>query len=549
MKSLLRKLPHQSSSASPSSQIPLSLLPPPSSTDILTHRTHHGTNLGGIFVLEKWLFPSLFPGPTNRSSELDFLTSTTHNLGLRSTREKLEAHWAGSVTDALLDELAKAGVTTVRLPLGFWTLGPQFCQNTPFEPYASVYMHAWGFVGEVCRRSKERGLGVLLDLHALPGNANGRDHGGTGDGVAGFWEDTDRGVSWRPGGREAVKFLMGEVVEEKVKGVVGVQVINEAPHWSWERDGEGGLGGWYESVLKDLEKEGLSGVPVYVSDGWDTQRAVDWSRKYNRVDIEREAGNGGKGYVAGVVVATSKYFCFSDADKAAPARGLIENIEKEAEGIEKMGGNVTDHGAGQVVVTEWSCGLHPTSFAGCDDHKQVEVRKRFGATQARLWREKVGGAFYWTGKTEGGEGEWDFGDMVQKGHVRAPEHASWGFEEVGRRVQVAGEGSERLMKEVLGAHVGYWDGVTPVERRWGHWRFEAGWRQGWEDAVGFFDSRSKSQERFPKAERKGCDTVGLLDLWILKRMREAGQNEGLAWEWEHGFRQGVKNAEELLLRG
>lgn len=46
-------------------------LPAPSPQDVLRYRYHHGTNLGSIFVLERWLHPSMFVQGTNGDSELD----------------------------------------------------------------------------------------------------------------------------------------------------------------------------------------------------------------------------------------------------------------------------------------------------------------------------------------------------------------------------------------------------------------------------------------------------------------------------------------------
>lgn len=54
---------------------PAILLAPPTSLDILRYRTHHGTNLGSIFVLEKWLFPSMFEPTAKGDSELDAVTA------------------------------------------------------------------------------------------------------------------------------------------------------------------------------------------------------------------------------------------------------------------------------------------------------------------------------------------------------------------------------------------------------------------------------------------------------------------------------------------
>ena len=46
---------------------------------------------------------------------------------------------------------------------------------------------------------------------------------------------------------------------------------------------------------------------------------------------------------------------------------------------------------------------------------------------------------------------------------------------------------------------------------------------------------------------EGGDKIGALELWIGKRMVEAGQlNSLMGWEWEHGYRQGVKDFEKVI---
>jgi len=49
--------------------------PPPTPLSILRHRLHHGTNLGSIYVLEKWLFPHMFESSATGDSELDAVTA------------------------------------------------------------------------------------------------------------------------------------------------------------------------------------------------------------------------------------------------------------------------------------------------------------------------------------------------------------------------------------------------------------------------------------------------------------------------------------------
>ena len=51
------------------------MYPPPTYLDNFRYRYHNGTNLGSIFVLEKWLFPSMFEPTTRGDSELDAVTA------------------------------------------------------------------------------------------------------------------------------------------------------------------------------------------------------------------------------------------------------------------------------------------------------------------------------------------------------------------------------------------------------------------------------------------------------------------------------------------
>jgi len=83
MKKFLHKA-HQTLSAT-TYQIPTSTTglpstsPPspqsPTPLSILRHRLHHGTNLGSIYVLEKWLFPHMFESSATGDSELDAVTA------------------------------------------------------------------------------------------------------------------------------------------------------------------------------------------------------------------------------------------------------------------------------------------------------------------------------------------------------------------------------------------------------------------------------------------------------------------------------------------
>ncbi len=129
-------------------------------------------------------------------------------------------------------------------------------------------------------------------------------------------------------------------------------------------------------------------------------------------------------------------------------------------------------------------------------------------------------------------GEWGLFEMVKKGALVAPANLALSSDGVKDKVKKAKETREAERTENVQAHVGYWDGTNPGGK-FEHWRFEHGWDLGFSDALGFFEFAGS--------------TVGALDLWVVKRMRDCGRQGPFLWEWEHGVRQGVKAFEAMVL--
>ena len=78
----------------------------PTANDIYRYRYHHGTNLGSIFVIERWLHNSRFPDSADGSSELACVQSWVEKIGIEQTRKKFEDAWANAVSDADIQWLA-----------------------------------------------------------------------------------------------------------------------------------------------------------------------------------------------------------------------------------------------------------------------------------------------------------------------------------------------------------------------------------------------------------------------------------------------------------
>ena len=133
-----------------------------------------GVNLGGWLVLEKWITPSLFAG-LQATDE----TSYCVELGEAEATRRLHRHWNSFITREDFIWLARAGVNSVRLPVGHWLFGKDY----PYHPSygASRYPFVVGglsLVDQVFAWADECNLRVILDLHSAPGCQNGFDNGG-----------------------------------------------------------------------------------------------------------------------------------------------------------------------------------------------------------------------------------------------------------------------------------------------------------------------------------------------------------------------------------
>ncbi|KAG9248352.1 glycoside hydrolase superfamily [Calycina marina] len=147
-----------------------SAISPPTPLDIFRYRYHHGINLNSIFVLEKLRFGWMIPPEAQGGSELDVMTASIQTIGIEATRTKWDNHWRNEFTDADLEWLVKeAKCTSIRLPIRYFTLGQRFSAGTPFEGMQDVDVDAWQAVKRLVARAWLWGIGVLLDLHALPG--------------------------------------------------------------------------------------------------------------------------------------------------------------------------------------------------------------------------------------------------------------------------------------------------------------------------------------------------------------------------------------------
>ncbi|KAF2767775.1 glycoside hydrolase [Teratosphaeria nubilosa] len=495
----------------------LSQIQPPTPADVTRYRYHHGANLGSVFVLEKWLTGCMFHEKAQGSSELSAVEARVKHEGMDAAREQHEKHWREYVGDGDLDWLRDvAKCTTVRLPIGYWDLGTPYCEGTPFKHVAGVYQNAWQAVKELVQRCHQRGIGVLIDLHGLPGGANPQDHSGTDFNKADFWGS-------RSNRELAVRCLCFVAQQARnMEGVAGIQIINEA-----ERNAKG-MFDWYDAVLGELVKIDPT-MPVYVSDAWQLERGASWSQARNSLRY---------GQVNPVVIDTHVYFCFGADDNSKSPQQIISEVPGKFSGLDGKEGSVVDRGAAQAIVGEYSCVLGEPSWAKGGGTAKEDLVRQFGNAESSLFQARAGGSFFWTYRMDWMPGgEWGFRQMTEQGAIVPPPGLTLSAQDIQSRIRNAQGQQQQCKQNTVSSHTHYWDSNHPGQYE--HWRFEQGWDVGFNDAMSFFGARSQ-------VSLDGGDKIGMLDLWVLKRLRESGQGGKFVWEFEQGLRQGVRNFYESV---
>lgn len=481
----------------------------PTPLDIIRYRYHHATNLGSIYVIERWLQPSRFPDGAEGSSELASVKAWVDKIGLEATKQKFEEQWANAVSEDDIQWLVNdAKATTIRLPIGYYDLPwPEFTQGTPFEPYVHVYSGAWHSIRTLMARLRAHSIGVLIDLHALPGGANAQEHSGTNSGRAELWtNDTNRALGVR-----CCEFLAHDA--RTGSDIAGIQLVNEA---EWDAPG---MYEWYDDCIAAISKLDSS-IPVVVSDGWNLDKAIGWSLQKNTVNSSLNP----------VIIDTHYYWAFTDEDKGKSPQHITREVWTKLDQLNGKEGSVVDRGGVQVIIGEYSCVLTEDSWARADGALRTDLVKQFGETQSQRWQQRASGSFFWTWKMDWMPGgEWGFKEQTDARNVVPPPFTSIPPDEKANLLEKAKSERDQRMHESVQQHVNYWNSVDP-NGHYEHDKYIYGWKVGYDDALSFFEGRGTQG-----------DKIGMLELWVLKRVRESGYRGGFTWLFEQGLRKGIQD--------
>lgn len=355
-----------------------------------------GVNLGGWLVLEKWITPSLFAG-------LRATDETTYcaELGEAEATRRLHHHWNTFITRDDFAWLARAGINTVRLPVGHWLFGKDYPYHRAYGETRYPFVEGGSaIVDKVFQWAGEFGLRVLLDLHAAPGCQNGFDNGG----ILGVceWHTREEYI------RHALDVL--ERLAQRYGGhpaLHGIEVLNE-PSWDIPTD-----------LLKRYTAEAYHRIRRHCPPERVTVVFHDGFR-----DFREYAGFLQEPEFRNVAIDIHRYQCFvrSDLDM-----DIFGHIGKSAIDLRNEADEIVRESGYQVYCGEWSLGLdlkvvslwaegpYNHALEGMDEFQMATALRGYASVQLLAF-EKYAGWFFWTYRTETTP-EWSYRDCVDQGII------------------------------------------------------------------------------------------------------------------------------------
>lgn len=352
--------------------------------NVYRYRQQQSVNLGAWFVAEGWMQSNYMScGTGSKQAEMDLLNGFGKTAtGVESAKAYLEEHWDTWITEADFAKLAKIGINTVRIPIGYWSVGPYFCENSAFEPWKDSYTMSWRYVARAINWAAKYNIGVLIDLHGAYGSQNGQPHSGLSNGKIDFFTTANMDLT-----KNLLVWLANEISD--VTNVVGIQLLNEPVN-------RASLWPWYYDTMDAMRNASSNAktVPLYFHDAFNLNKGSAFVA--NRTDF--------------VVQDYHSYFVYTKTDTSMTAKqhtsaisgGFATNMQKQS-GI----------GRRNLIVGEWSCALAPQSLA--KSKTKTADQTAFCQAQEHTYRNAAGGWAFWSYQMENcaNNGGWCFQQAIK----------------------------------------------------------------------------------------------------------------------------------------
>lgn len=203
--------------------------------------TIRGVNLGGWFVLEPYMNPSLFGSGDNVPVDE---YHWTEQKGKDEASSILEQHWDSWIQESDFENLEQWGFNFARIPIGYWAF-----LALPGDPYVQGQMK---YLDRAIGWARAHSIKLWIDLHGVPGSQNGFDNSGLRDSLR-FQDGANTNLTML-----ALDILLNRYAAPLYYDVIiGIEVVNEplGPELSMDK-----LHAYYDDAYHSLRDFGDQGA-------------------------------------------------------------------------------------------------------------------------------------------------------------------------------------------------------------------------------------------------------------------------------------------------
>lgn len=351
-----------------------------------------GVNLGNWLVLEKWMKPDLF-ADTIAEDESDLYAQ----LGLNEMAARLKVHRNTYVTAQTFQQPAAAGCNLVRIPVPYTIFG-----DVPGTIGCIAYLD------KAMDWAEATNIGVLIDLHTVPGGQNGFDNSGT-CGLCTWHLDSSNEVftldvlerlAYRYAGRRSLFGI--EPMNEPANAFVYHMNMQRYSKQYPKRVAQSAmipaetLRTFYEKVYARLCPVLGSGVALVFHDQFELDNWTDFmpAKQYQNVWMD-----------------THMYLNFSESKM--PDKKLSSYLALIETDFAKALSRAKKHHP--VLVGEWSLGQHMHGMKELDASDRQRKYRILSDAQIAAWETAEGGIFWNFRNDAPGREDWDFFHSIENG--------------------------------------------------------------------------------------------------------------------------------------
>ncbi|TRY71084.1 hypothetical protein TCAL_17391 [Tigriopus californicus] len=195
-----------------------------------------GVNLGGWLVLEPWITPTIFEEVNVElgGQVVDEYTYAQY-VDPDFASDRLNRHWDEFYTRADLVKLVDAGISHLRIPVGYWLVDVSPDEFFPPPPATDDDGQRF-YLKRLAGWCEELGLKILIDLHCGPGSQNGFDNSGQRGEINWFNPDDHSNIDRTLVILEKISVMMKSWIDDGTMSpdtLFGIAILNE-PWGIWE---------------------------------------------------------------------------------------------------------------------------------------------------------------------------------------------------------------------------------------------------------------------------------------------------------------------------